>query len=204
MTAIITGDIKNSRQSSPQTWLKHLKEAMSFYGKEPSQWEIFRGDSFQLETHPEKALEAVMTIKSAIKKTKGLDVRAAIGLGNVSYRGKGLTESNGSAFIHSGECFEKLKKNGLAIETPWDDLNKKMNIMFLLANRIMEEWAPKSAAVFQLALEHPKVNQATLASMAGVGQSNISRGLKRAGFDELNALNIYYISEIKKLCYPSS
>ncbi len=204
MTGIITGDIVNSRAYSPDIWLKPLKEVMIQYGSQPLQWEIFRGDSFQLETSPEEALKAAMIIKSALKKHKGLDVRAAIGIGDVSYRGKNLSESNGSAFIRSGECFEKLKKNGLAIETSWEELDNKLNVMFMLANRIMEDWPPKSAAVFQLAMEHPQENQEVLASMAGIGQSNISRGLKRAGFDELNAMNMYYISEIKKLCYPSS
>ena len=53
--AIITGDIIDSRKVKPETWLPALKMALSTYGKEPKHWEIYRGDSFQLEIPSEKA-----------------------------------------------------------------------------------------------------------------------------------------------------
>ena len=108
MTSIITGDIINSKGSSPKAWLPELKTILSHYGSNPVQWEIYRGDSFQLEVTPDKALEACILIKATIKQFKNLDVRLAIGIGNKTFDSEKITESNGTAFVNSGECFEAL------------------------------------------------------------------------------------------------
>ena len=50
MIAILTGDIVNSRENINQaSWLAPLKKLLNSFGKGPEQWEIYRGDSFQLE-----------------------------------------------------------------------------------------------------------------------------------------------------------
>jgi len=110
MIAVITGDIINSRKGKVETWLNLLKSTLEKYGKQPQDWEIYRGDSFQLSVPVEKALLAGLHIKSTIKQTKTYDVRIAIGIGEVKYKSQKITESNGSAYINSGECFESLKK----------------------------------------------------------------------------------------------
>ena len=109
MIAVITGDIIASRKLKDQTvWSKPLRDLFNQYGKSPGTWEIFRGDSFQIEVLPEDALRAALRIKSLIKtvspdsdrKLKSpIDVRMAIGIGE---RGQGsgqISEDNGFAFI---------------------------------------------------------------------------------------------------------
>src|SRR5680860_726664 len=115
MIAIITGDIINSRNVDAQKWMPELKTVLNKYGSEPKTWEIYRGDSFQIETLPIDALKAAILIKSTIKQFKALDVRLAIGIGEKTYESEKITESNGSAFVYSGEAFEKLKKQTLSI-----------------------------------------------------------------------------------------
>ena len=59
MTSIITGDIINSRAiANPKHWMEPLKKVLSVYGNNPKAWEIYRGDSFQVEVRV-KAKEAV-------------------------------------------------------------------------------------------------------------------------------------------------
>jgi len=48
MIAILTGDIINSREGETLNWLNILKEVLKQYGSTPKDWEIYRGDSFQL------------------------------------------------------------------------------------------------------------------------------------------------------------
>src|SRR3546814_11309760 len=60
------------------------------------------------------ALATAIGIKAIIKSIKQLDVRMAIGLGEISYVAKRVTESNGSAFVFSGEKFERLKKEKIS------------------------------------------------------------------------------------------
>ena len=50
MTSVITGDIiKSGSFNNPEVWLKPLKEALTNTGIHKKYWEIFRGDSFQIE-----------------------------------------------------------------------------------------------------------------------------------------------------------
>ncbi|VAV83061.1 hypothetical protein MNBD_BACTEROID02-714 [hydrothermal vent metagenome] len=200
MISIITGDVINSRKSKPKLWLKVLKTTLNKYGKEPRQWEIFRGDSFQLETKPEQALEAAILIKATLKQFKEIDVRLAIGIGDKTYASKRLTESNGSAFVNSGECFEQLKKTTLAIKSPFESFDTKMNIMFELALLTMDSWTPTSSTIIKASLENAILNQKQIAELLGKSQSNISEGLKRGGFEEVLKLLNYYKAQIKILC----
>ena len=51
----------------------------------------------------------VLRIKATLKGIKNLDVRMAIGIGKREFTAFNITESNGEAFIHSGEKLESLK-----------------------------------------------------------------------------------------------
>ena len=62
MIAVITGDIINSKKSSPKLWLEALKTILNNYGSSPLVWEVYRGDSFQLEVNPKDALKACVLI----------------------------------------------------------------------------------------------------------------------------------------------
>ena len=200
MIGIITGDIINSKTSDPKIWLDALKSILNSYGNEPEQWEIFRGDSFQLETNPENALKATFLIKATIKQFKKIDVRLAIGIGDKTYHSEKITESNGSAFVNSGECFENLKKTTLAIKSPVKTFNTTMNLMFDLALLTVDNWTATSAKLIKTALENPDFNQEQLAKLYGSTQSNISKGLKRGGIDEIQKLLQYYKTQIPTIC----
>ena len=133
MTSILTGDIVNSRNIEAQIWMPIIRNVLSKYGTEPNHWEIYRGDSFQLEMIPRNALKAAILIKATIKLIKGLDVRLAIGIGDKSYSSEKITASNGTAFINSGECFDGLKKSVIAIKSPFANFDNQINLMLNLA-----------------------------------------------------------------------
>lgn len=198
-TAIITGDIINSRKEAPQIWLPHLKEALNNYGQEPKHWEIYRGDSFQLEVIPEKALEAAIYIKSCLKQESIIDVRMAIGLGEKDYDAEKLTESNGSAFVNSGECFEGLKKQTLGIKSNNQAFDDTINLMLQLALLTMDNWHPASSRTLKTAIENPKSNQKELAKLLGKSQSSISEALLRTGFDEVKKMMQFYTTQLQQL-----
>lgn len=192
MTSIITGDIINSRSNNPKIWINTLKSEFNKYGQEPQQWEIYRGDSFQFEVTPKEALKAAILLKAGIKQFKTIDVRLAIGIGEKTYVAKSITESNGEAFIHSGECFENLKKTTLAIKCKDAIFNNQINIMIELALLTMDNWTPVASAYFKAAIENPNSNQSELAKLLHREQSDISKGLKRAGYDEIYKLIKFY------------
>ena len=108
MTSILTGDIIKSRSiKNSEVWLSILKEALIACSQNTSQWNIYRGDSFQLESsNIAESLKTAIYIKACIKTIKGLDVRIAIGVGEKTFSGNSVVESNGEAFQFSGETLE--------------------------------------------------------------------------------------------------
>ena len=84
MIGIITGDIVNSRKLSSKIWIDGLKKLLNTFGKNPVEWDIYRGDEFQLKIkNPEEALFIALQIKSYFKTLK-LDVRMSIGFGDIT------------------------------------------------------------------------------------------------------------------------
>ncbi|WP_296385092.1 transcriptional regulator [Winogradskyella sp.] len=203
MTSVITGDIIKSRSVSDQDlWLKELKYALSMLSSDKSYYEIYRGDSFQFEYREYYAsFKAAVYIKACIKSIKGLDVRMSIGIGEKSHTGETVSESNGEAFIFSGETFETLKKEkkNLKIKTKHFELDKELNLYFKLALIAMDNWTVNSAEIVKLSLENPNMIQSELAKLIGISQDAVSKRQKRAYLDEILELDLLYRHKIAKL-----
>src|SRR5690554_670202 len=200
MTSVITGDIIKSRSiSNPELWLHTLKNAITTIEPDNSLWEIYRGDSFQIEIKDaKKSFEAALYLKACIKTIKELDVRLAIGIGTKTYSGTQITESQGEAFQNSGETLETLKKEkqSLKIKTPNKQLNKELNLYFRLALVSMDRWTVNSAEIVKVSLENPDAIQEELGKLLGINQNAISRRQKRANLEEILELDSMYQHKI--------
>jgi len=202
MTSVITGDIIKSRDAENSEWINVLKSALTQLSKDESYWEIYRGDSFQIEIEDIlKSYEAATYIKACIKTIKGLDVRMAIGIGAKTFKGKKVSESNGEAFRFSGETLESLKKEklNLKIKTRNKILNKELNLYFRLALLSTDHWTSNSAEIVKLSLEHPQMLQKELAKLIGTNQHAISKRIKRAHLEEILELDKMYREKIDTL-----
>ena len=203
MISIITGDIIKSRQANnDDLWLNPLKSALSKVSDNASLYAIYRGDSFQLELHKiEDSFITAVYIKACLKSVKGLDVRMSIGIGTKNYQGHSVSESNGEAFIFSGETFETLKKEkqNLKLKTSNNTINKEINLYFRLALIAMDNWTVNSAEIVKLSLEHPNMIQAELAKIIGISQDAVSKRQKRAYLDEILNLDAVYRQKIAQL-----
>lgn len=198
MLAVLTGDIVHSRSVDSSLWLPHLKELLSYHGEEPRVWEIFRGDSFQLRLDPEQALQAAIRIKAGIRQIRQLDVRIAIGIGEESYTASRISESNGSAYVRSGECFDDLKKQNLGIKTG-TELDETMNLMMALALLSMNGWSNIVGAAIRTSLENPNKSQSEVALLLERSQSSVSEALSRGGFEEVLRMISFYQKKIRRL-----
>ncbi|WP_440121880.1 SatD family protein [Tenacibaculum sp. Ill] len=194
MTSVITGDIINSRGVSAETWLPLLKESFNSIGKAPKTWELFRGDSFQIEIENiADALLYAIKLKTNIKKIKDLDIRLAIGIGNKNFDTDKITEANGEAFINSGYAFDHLlKKQNLALKTPWKDINEEFEVSLGLSLLIMDSWTTNSAAFVYMSLQNPECTQKVIAKKLAISESSASERRKRSGFDEIMKLEKRY------------
>ncbi|WP_027124802.1 hypothetical protein [Gelidibacter mesophilus] len=203
MTSILTGDIIKSRSiKNPELWLSTLREALAACAQNDAQWEIYRGDSFQLELEDiAESLKAAIYIKACIKTIKGLDVRIAIGIGVKTFSGKSIVESNGEAFQFSGETLENLKKEkvNLKIKTTNQKFDQEVNLYFKLALAIMDDWTPNSAEIVKLHMEQPQALQEELGKHIGINQNAVSGRQKRAHMDLIMQLEQLYRQKITQL-----
>ncbi|TXE10198.1 transcriptional regulator [Seonamhaeicola algicola] len=202
MTSVITGDIIKSRGTNPDIWMGILKEALLKLNPDKTYWDIYRGDSFQIEIPKiEDSFLAAIYIKACVKTLKNLDVRIAIGIGKKTFNGKIVTESNGEAFIFSGETLELLKKEkqNLLIKTNNKTLNAELNLYFKLALTTMDNWTSNSAEIVKLSIENPNALQKELAEKIGTKQDAISKRQKRAALDNILELNQMFKQKIATL-----
>jgi hypothetical protein len=211
MVAVIKGDIINSRKAkSPRKWLSPLKKLLGKWGAAPKTWELAWGDFFQLEINPDYALSAAFEIKALIKSIKSskndekisaIDVRMAIGVGEKNYSGKRVSESNGQAFILSGEKFDILKKEKitLAIRTPWEEFNDEINLYLKLAGVFMNTWTIPSAELVKTVLQHPDATQQEIGEILNIKQNSISGRWRRANVNAIMEIDRMYRSKLSKL-----
>lgn len=192
MTAIITGDIVNSRSVHADAWLGGLKAILSQIGKEPAKWEIFRGDSFQVMVEPAEALLLALKIKASVKTNRQLDVRMAIGIGTVDYPAKKITESNGSAFVHSGDAFDKKNSQRLVVQTDNPDFDQAVNVLLNLIGLVADDWKPATAETLLNAFSNPELQQKNLAKHMEKSPATVNAALKRGGYTQImQAVELY-------------
>lgn len=203
MISVITGDIiRSSKQVDPNVWLSSLKDALGMLEPKANKWEIYRGDSFQIEiSNPKNSFINAVYLKACVKMTKGLDVRLAIGIGEKTYLGNNVSESNGEAFVFSGETLETLKKEkqNLRIKTTNTEIDEALNLYFKLALTFMDTWTVNSAEIIKLSIEHPDALQHELATIIGTKQDAISKRQKRAGLEHILELDKMYRHKISQL-----
>lgn len=194
MISILTGDIIDSRKKSSTIWLDALKEILQTFGSSPKNWQIYRGDSFQLIiNNADEAIHAALKIKSYLKKRANTNVRIGIGIGKKNSKNTAITESNGEAFVNSGIAFDTyLKKQNIAIKTPWQDIDEAINIALELALLTADFWTQNSAEVFNLSLNNNEITQKEIAGILGITQGRVSERQKRAGSEPILKLEKYF------------
>ncbi len=202
MIAVITGDIINSKLVETEIWLSTLKEELNKLGSNPKDWEIYRGDSFQLAIDDAaQALISAIKIKAAIKSKCKADVRIAIGFGGKTYDAAKITESNGIAFVRSGDKFELLKKEkqNLAIKSGLPDFDLEINLYIKLGLIVMDNWTRNSAEIVNIMLDIPNLSQNELGNLIGIKQSAVSRRLKQSNFAVIMEVNEMYKRKLREI-----
>jgi len=211
MIAVIKGDIISSRLLKDQNlWLAPLKKFLSELGQSPEDWEIVWGDFFQIIIKkPENALLNAFKIRALIKqiridsakKRSNIDVRMGMGIGEQSFVGEKVSESNGNAFIYASEIFNLLKKEnlGIGIKTGETAIDEEVNLCLKLAETFMSKWTVSSAELVNIVLNRPEITQKEIEKILGIKQNSVSGRWKRAHIDDLLAIDKMYHKKIKKI-----
>lgn len=187
MIAVITGDIVHSRKVEPKKWINTLKDCLKLFGKEQKNWEIYRGDSFQIELPVKEAIIAAILIRLCVRKITYLDARMSIGIGKKKHTSKTIKQANGTAFENSGLVFEQLKiKNQLLkLKTDHADVDIEVNTYLDLITHIISTWKPASCYILYHIILYPMMTQSELAEKINRKQSQISLVASKAGVQEI-------------------
>ncbi len=202
--AILTGDLVRSRKvRNRKRIMMELKDVLEqtkdIYKAE---YDLFRGDSFQLLLNsPIDAVAAAILIRSKLRHSATFseeewDARISIGLGDVTYIGESIKDSDGVAFQLSGEGIKELEKTKrrLIIKAPWKRSDTHFGLITKFADNIISNWSSYSAEVAYYRLMY-KESQVGLAKRMGKGQSTINTRISTAKL-ELIEEYIDYIKEI--------
>lgn len=194
--AVLTGDIVKSRHISPRAeLLDALKDALeTVRDTHRADYDIYRGDSFQMvvPSAPAAALVAVI-IRSKLlsrsrSKSRPWDTRVSIGLGDITYRGERVTESDGPAFLLSGKGMEELNERHrrLIVKAPWEQADRSLSLVTRFADDIISNWSQYSAETAFYSLVYNE-SQSVLAKRLGKSQSTINTRISTARLDLINA-----------------
>jgi DNA-directed RNA polymerase specialized sigma subunit len=123
----------------------------------------------------------------------------SLGIGDKTYKARKITESNGSAFIRSGETFETLKKQklNLAINSGNAYFDEYLNLMLKLTLSFMDNWLQQSAEFVLVAIQNPTLSQEEIGVKLGINQAAVSRRQKRSNYDLLLQVDNYFRKKIK-------
>lgn len=197
MQAILTGDIVKSSASKHDEWLKYLKSELVDLGKEERDWEIFRGDSFQVACKPSDALKVALTVRAAVRKENGRDARISIGVGEIEKRRDVLHESNGQAFIYSGRGLDN-RKSIMSFHCSKEGINDQMRVLFGLMNVIIDRWTTNQSEAVLFRLKNLQLTQVEAATALGISQSAWSIKMSRSGMPEILDAMKYFQREMEK------
>ncbi len=122
---------------------------------------IKRGDSIQVEIGlPEDALKIALLLMTAVnavnftpekKRNKPMvDIRTAIGIGDIDAKRSDVNISSGEAYEHSERSLDTMKKSKrkILIKTDSEHWDKEINSELALLEEIMKGWKITSAEVF--------------------------------------------------------
>jgi hypothetical protein len=203
LVAVITGDIIGFTGldiTARQQLIEATTQLMKSWVDEPANAEIFRGDSFQLLLDdPQKAIRRAIQLICWFRQQETADTqlscRLSVGIGQVSYRGKSVLDSDGSAFHYSGRAFDKMEiEELLHIQTGNERRNELFAVILIFINAIISHWTPQQAAAIFLALEDCK--QLQIAEGLSISQGAVNSRLKAARWKEVKAGTDYIAANL--------
>lgn len=205
MIAVISADLIDSSSYSKKLLeqvLNALNEEFKMLQKnyKKSEFEIFRGDSFQGVLYElQDALRVSLLLKMRINsiysedkdtraQVKPADLRLAIGIGTFDFKRKKISESNGEAFQHSGRTLDGMKASSrkIKLSTPNEEITNEFEASLFLLDIITEKWSIASAEVVYFLLKGMK--EIEIAAELGISQSAVNHRKRVAGWEAVEVL----------------
>ncbi|MDA5094330.1 MarR family transcriptional regulator [Aliiroseovarius sp. KMU-50] len=194
--AVLTGDIVNSTQLSPEQ-LDQALEALKQATDEISAWHanstqtttIFGrrgGDGWQAMLQAsELSLRAALFLRASLMSAGPFQTRIAAASGSGTLNKKAQSDPNyahGSAFTQSGRLLDQLPRNRLMQHAQGGTLSAS----FLLADHISREWTQAQAMAMSLALAPSRGTQQDMADKLQISRQAVAQALRAAGYTAIH------------------
>lgn len=189
--AVVTGDMVSSSLHLGEE-RKKLDELLTagltdIFAAGGDRQEVYRGDSFQVETDVVTVLRKAIRLRAFLKMGEDFntDARIAIGIGKTDYTAEKVARSDGEAYQLSGRAFDALKKGDcLQLTTRWTELDELMGAVAALTDSIITGYTTNQAEAMYYSLQE-NTTQTEIAKRLGKYQSTVSARLKSAHFDAI-------------------
>jgi predicted XRE-type DNA-binding protein len=195
--SIITADIVNYTKISQEPEVNLINDFTKWIKKtsivSEVKYEIFRGDSFQcIIPNLNHTLKICLLNRAYFlrlsKNQNGLDLRQAIGIGEISSLEKTLSRSDGEAFRYSGRTFDEMDKKGnrLVFKSSFPEIDAELNTSFTLLEAIIQGWTSTQAEVFFNKLQGKKEKE--IAELLNISQPAVNKHLKAVSWSAIESL----------------
>ncbi len=165
---------------------------------------ISRGDNIQgVFEDPSSVLRYGLSLQSLFKsfskdgdKRKAINgIRISIGIGEISYWGDTISESDGPAFQYSGRSLDEMKNEErlLKLTTKDEDINEKWNVILKLMEEIIINWTRASAEVVHYLLEN--LTEEEISKKLGISQPAVNYRKKHSGWNAISNTISYFEKE---------
>ncbi len=198
--AVITGDIVNSSvlDEAQKSFIQNGIEQFMHEGilLRPR---FYRGDSFQLAAKPMVALLLALKFRMEVRrKNEAVDLRVAIGIGEVSSWNEDVLLADGPAFVLSGKNLDSLKKKDLniIIVTGNKELDSELETYCYMADVLLKNLSSVQANMLFYKLN--SLSQEQVGEILQISQPSVSKTLKAANWKVIEKFLERYEQIIEK------
>ncbi|MBS1729771.1 MAG: sigma-70 region 4 domain-containing protein [Bacteroidetes bacterium] len=184
---VITGDVVSStglsisRKKKLRTLIENLCDNVQKQFPD-FQWQQYRGDSLQgiLTKNKMWALSIALQLQCLLISHE-YHIRLALGIGDISFQGKDIITSDGTAFRQSGPMVDQLKQNGRLIGISAEAMlfNEEWQVHNESLNFLLQRLSEAQAQALYLYLQN--IKQEDIAVRLKISQPSVHQRLQAAG-----------------------
>jgi hypothetical protein len=194
--AVISGDLVDSTALNRDEYervLAQIKTIQAHISQAhcANQHSIIRGDEFQSVIHDvANALHYVVMYRVAIKALgKPFDCRISFAIAEQADLREAVSESMGQAFVLSGRGLKAMKNQRLAFFCANTDLEDRFALLIHYLDRQLSDATSRQCEMMLPLLQRDQsLAYGELAAALGVANATVSKSLKAAGWELIEAL----------------
>ncbi|PVZ72155.1 succinate dehydrogenase assembly factor 2 [Pelagibaculum spongiae] len=183
--AVITGDLIASQNLDEQHFQQALTVLSTLFTEMNYEFDLYRGDSFQVIVPPKKVIELAILARLSLKaigdKQQETDARISIGIGHI-LRNETIRTSNGSAFIRSGIGLDKIKHRKIVLISASPNKQIELDLLLEYVDKHISELTKEQARVLLAYLAQPDISHEEIGRKVGKSRANTTKILNKANY----------------------